>query len=311
MCHDMAIAYLRVKRSYGRFDPGRFGLTIDDFAYDAIAELFQRNDGEEYVSICAFVDRVWPPAGLDDAQAENELRRLVLSSVNQRIFREYGAHDPSLARIIRNVKLALKSHPTATTYEYFGEAMIIPKTSADLLEKNPSIAPEMLSPELHQRMPERPKLNEMLSGLVDILNDQCAYRRMLSVVEAAVLFRGEYSLGHIVDHDTQPDQGLSKEEVKDFIQSVLASIRERHEDFYVGKGKLSQVEYEAHLKAVEEILHSELVSEDGDINTYFETIEAHMSNLTKEKYKQKHRAILEYLVKRAKTELASRLKKEL
>ena len=51
VCHKMAVAYLRVKSSNGKFDAARFGLTIDDFAYDAIAELFGRDTSSDCCSI--------------------------------------------------------------------------------------------------------------------------------------------------------------------------------------------------------------------------------------------------------------------
>jgi len=56
-CHRMALAYLHVKAANGHFDASRFGLTINDVAYDAIADVFQRDASGCFVVIRSFVER--------------------------------------------------------------------------------------------------------------------------------------------------------------------------------------------------------------------------------------------------------------
>ncbi len=311
VCHDMARAYLHAKTNSGKFDPSRFGLTISDFAFDAIAELFRRDASGTFLALKAFIQRLPTPADLSEAAAENELRRIVFSSVNQRIFREYGSYDPSLSRIIRNIKLAVRRHPAAASCERFNELMIVPKETTDFLESHPAISPEILSPELNRRMPQKPSLKDMLTVLVEILNDQSTYRRMISVVEAAILFRTEYALGYAAELTPQTEEGLSVSELSRFIDQVVLSLEQRHSDFYVSRGKLNADEYSAHISAVRQILTSEFVSWDGDAKTYYQIMQERISSLTPDEYKTKHRMILEYLAKTARKELATLVRKEL
>ena len=49
---------------------------------------------------------------LDEEEATQQLRILVFSKVNQGLFRLYRENDPILARLIRNIKLAVKADPS-------------------------------------------------------------------------------------------------------------------------------------------------------------------------------------------------------
>ena len=51
LCHKMAVAYLRTKIFSNRYSEKRFGVNIDDLAFDVIADIFARDNNGNFVVI--------------------------------------------------------------------------------------------------------------------------------------------------------------------------------------------------------------------------------------------------------------------
>jgi hypothetical protein len=315
--HKIALAYLRTKSISGRFDATRFGLTLDDLAYDAIADLFARDDAGIYSAIRSFVERIGPLESLSDDDLILRVRRLVFGAVNQQVFRLYGSFDPSLAKVIRNIKLALKHHPVVTVQEQHGEAMIFPNDRQFLNQDLPVMAPEFLLPELYDRISATSKLKDMLSALGAVLCEQQSYRKAIPLVEFAILVRTMYASNLEVQTETSPEATLSDNEIERMINKSVALIKETTAAAYVSKRKLTEEDLRAHLDAVRDILSAEFIGENGQSKypagqsaSYYQIIMTHMKSLTPELYRSRHRVILEYFAKLARNDLKVRLKHE-
>ena len=311
VCHKIALAYLRVKSSSSKFDATRFGLTIDDFAYDAIAELFGRDTFGSYSTFRSFVQRI----GSIDQQSDNEiassLRPIVFGAVNQRIFRMYGLYDPGLSKIIRNIKLALKNHPSVSTSKYLGDTMIVPRDDNSLQEHLPPPVPELFSPDFYECLTARSSLKDMLDILGDVLRRQTSYRKMIALVEAALLIRSAYASDVQMKPEEEPGQTLSQSEVHGMISETVKRLEHNTARSYLRKGKLNAHELESHLCAIRDVLLAEFVWSDGQSSSYYEIMKRYLNWLTPELYHRKHRVVLEYLSKLARRDLISRLKSEL
>ena len=124
VAHALATSFLLSKRSAGRLSV-LHGLNHSDLAYDCIADIFQLNEGGTYVQLSAYF------AGINLKLASEEetlahLRRLVFSKVNHGIFRLYSESDPVLAKILRNIKLAIASLGSFVELQRFDESCIAP-----------------------------------------------------------------------------------------------------------------------------------------------------------------------------------------
>ena len=76
-------------------------------ALDCIADTFQRDENGHFTTLITYFESLnWRQ--LSDADLTIALRRLIFSKVNEGLFRSYRAEDPNLARIIRNIKEAVK-----------------------------------------------------------------------------------------------------------------------------------------------------------------------------------------------------------
>src|SRR5271169_1856494 len=113
-----------------------YDLTTSDLAYDCIADLFQEDGDGKYRQLQAYF------AGLSISTSHDEeilahLRRLVFSKVNQSIFRLYSEADPSLSKILRNIKLAIHSLKNFEELDRFGEPCIVPSLCDTLVHLPP------------------------------------------------------------------------------------------------------------------------------------------------------------------------------
>jgi hypothetical protein len=307
LCHKMALAYLRVKLHNRQFDPARLGLSLEDFALDAVADLFAQDSSGRCTTINSFFHRVEERS---EEGLHNQLRRLVFSAVNHRIFRTYRELDSSLARILRNIKLSLKNHPAAARYEHQGESMIVPRGEKNLQMEKPFLPPEWIEPELRRRRPPKWTIRDMIEALAGILHEQTTYRKMMPLIEAALLLRKVCFSDDQAVADESSSWPYTEDDVQRLLHVVGRALRQKAEEAYVKKRKLTRAEMEAHILTVEEILRTQFLGTNGESRPLFEVLRGQLITLNQHSYRTKHRVILEYLLKLGRNDLFGRLRKE-
>lgn len=302
-CHRMAVAYLRVKSASGHFSPARFGLRLEDLALDGIADLFAQDADGAHPVIRALAARI-APGDPTEASVEHELRRFVCSLVNRRIFDLYRQLDPSLARVIRNIKLAAFTHPEIALAEHLGEKVLVPRGLDDLAPSLPVIAPELLHAELLARASHPRSLSRCLTSLAATLRELDHYRRMLPLTQSALALRAILFPGGTVSSDTADPSGLSEAEVRALVERTLLSLRTGMGNAYLHRGRLTPAELDAHIAAAGDVLLREFDEPETDHACFFEFLRRHLPDLDRTRYAERHRSILEYVVRSAKSTLA-------
>lgn len=311
LCHKIAVAYLRVKSASRRFSYDKFALSSDDIAYDAIAELFRRDEKGVFTSLVAYFERDGLAVARSNEEIFSDVRRLVLSAVNNRLFRLYRASDPSLAKLIRNMKLTLKSHPLLVVETITGEQVIALRAKNDRGRHRPVIPPELLLPELFERSVSRSRLRDVLNALAETLREQTQYRHQIPLVEAAVVIRSFYLSGLEMAANTTSDTPLLHGEIEAFARWVVVRLKGGTGASYLRKKKLTRGQLASHLAAVREILIREFDGTATGDCSYFGVLKSHYNALTDRQYRAKHRVILEYFAKAAKADMRELLRKEL
>ena len=313
ICHSMAVAYLRIKEACGDLTSGRFGLTKSDVAFDAIAELFQRGPAGGYVVLLEYFRVIGPAASLTEDELLTALRRLVFSAVNQRIFRMYRESDPSLAKLIRNIKLTLKDHRSVRLKEHSGGAVIVP--SGGRVPRNahlPEIPPEFLRMEVLDRVKADSTLRRMLGAVGEALREQTGYRRMVTLIGAALMIRSVYADGASAAPAEELPPAVSNEEILGMISAVLKNVEKTCLVKYVGRSKLTRREADAVLAAVGDILAAEFTHGAVPPRTsYFEMLKKRLPRLERGEYGDKFRTVTEYLSRIARNGVKTLLKREL
>src|SRR6056297_2949162 len=148
-CFNVAITSLRIKS--GSFKSFMIrDENLEDLAWDFIADLFQKNEGGELVVLAEYF----------------KYCDLELLSVEDNIFRFYGERDPSLKKIIRNIKLAVKVQECENRVCYQDGFLIVDKSVQTDLEIMPV---EFMQVRLCSSLSENSMIPDILIKVIDIM----------------------------------------------------------------------------------------------------------------------------------------------
>ncbi len=124
----ISLSYLKYQEVIGkhiRWERRRKSGELEDLAIDCVAGLFMRNDNNEFIQL----RRYFGPY-LDSTMAPNDvellimLRRLVIKKTKQELSRIFKERDPEGAKIIRNIRVAVKNAVDLATFREMGREYI-------------------------------------------------------------------------------------------------------------------------------------------------------------------------------------------
>jgi hypothetical protein len=308
--HCIAVAYLRVASSSVQGLLRRLDLVPADAAFDAIADLFSRDDEGSFPALLRWWRALPSSVRMDDEQLASAFRRLAIGAVHQRLFQLYRDNDPALAKILRNIKLALRRHPSAIRTDNTGEIELAPRDVTPRRDL-PPMPLELLLPEFFDRMDEKSSLKTMLSCLVAILAEQRSYRRTMPLIQAAVIIRDAYLSDARIGTAEEPEEGLSETDIVSMLEEAFNAAPSRILERYVRTGKLTPAEAVAHRSAIQDILEAMASGDGKDLASFFHVLQRHIPILTVSSYGSRHRIVLEYLVRVTKAELRWAMQREL
>jgi hypothetical protein len=309
VCHSLSISYLKNKLASGKLNVNLMGLNCLDIGYDCIAELFQQDESGNFKQLKTYFEG-FAFDYVSDEELLIHLRSLVISRTNQGIYRLYSEIDPSLGKILRNLKLSLRSLGNFVALERFGETYIVPKLS-EPLEDLPICDIERLERELSPFVKGTERIPDLLSKLSLHLRNQSEYSRQIPLVSVGLMFRSLFSQKNetaIEDEIQNVDGVLLTDEATAIIRKVCGEIRTEMFPRYVWKKKVDEKVYENYFIVVERVLSETVVGDGGDYSL-FESLAALLPGLTNEEYRRKHRNILEYLCRMARKKTIRSLKR--
>lgn len=301
-CHRFALTYLRCKRR-GHYLKSRIGLSIEDLALDCIADLFERDQGGRFVHIEAyFNDAGWP--NLSEQAATIALRRLVFSKVSDGLFRRYREADPQVAKIIRNVKLAVKASPCVKLVRK-GNALWLVVSDADFsVRPAPLIPPELVEARILARLHESTTIDHVLSTFVELVETWPTYRNAYPLSAfARTIFDAFRRFGEISSEPTETEPFFMRGEIDDAVQAITEEVQSEMYGTYVERKKLRPSTFDAYCRAARDILASQFVPGATIRSSFFEALKFHLPQLTEADYRNDHRHVLEYLTKLARRRL--------
>jgi len=310
-CHQVALAYIRTKSFSHTYLLQKLAVSANDLAFDAIADLFRRNDEDTFTELSRYFAHVGPLEARSEDALLTDTRRLVLGAVNRRIFRLYRASDPALSKLIRNLKLALRDHKLLKYETRGGDGVVRVRMKSDSREDLPIMPPELILPELLTRIPHGATAREIVDGVGTILIEEKEYRGMISLVGLALIARAFYSSGMVATDGDAPTSTFSHDEIASLAKNVVSRLKADTVDEYGRKKKLNSERLHAYLESIQEILLLEFDGSDSARSSYFEILQRHYGGLTEAEYKSRHRVVLEYFARIAKAEMRKDLKKEL
>jgi len=308
-CHDIAQTYLRFKLNKGEDYLLKVSLDREHLAWDCIAGLFERDTKGQYLVFKEYFED-YDLSTLDDSDVEIALRRLVFSKVNDGIFRNFGSFDPSLHKIIRNLKLAIQNFEDLERNQSNGEKYI---QLGEMEESSlPTIPPEFLEVHLFYRIKPKMTIPDIIAEVRDILGQQSEYRDAIGVTQLAVSIRRVYA--RMNDYVRQEGSNFQKlfyeDELERLIEESIANRKQDLNSSYVESDKLERELFSTYFQTVEEVLKDTFVEDNPNADTYFEHFKECKPNITKEEYREDHRQYLEYFIQKTRDDLIHKLKKE-
>lgn len=306
VCHALALTTIRQNLS-GRFASELHNVAPAQLAYDCIADLFIRQEDGRLPKIASYFD-AFEPATLTDQQVLQHLRRLVGGAVHQGLFRIDGEIDPSLGKILRNVKLAVQSLGHFKVVDHFGEPCIAPAFCETLQHLGTCPLDELERGVLAHTVRAR-TVPDLLSALAVFLRSQSTYSRVVSTIDVARVFRSVFS--RLVDvganASQEPHDAWATLDLPATIAWACVTVRRKMQKAYVSKGRIAAGTLAMYHATIEQYLRAKLNGE-GDqtsLRAHFHTLhpELPISEF------RTHRARLEYMTRLAERLIYERLRK--
>lgn len=291
--HSLAVAYLGRRISNGSFNRSLLPFSTDDIAYDCIADLYECDESGRYVQLLSYFNGIQLERESDQALLIH-LRRLTFSKVNHGIFRMYNEADPSLGKILRNIKGAVASLNNFHETEIFGEQYLSP-SCCDLLQHLPLMEHGYFEEQFSRDVYTMRHVPALLGRLSLFLREQSEFRRSVSLMSAALVFRNVFT------RQEQPalvepsvEAVMEREDAKNIVRRACAEMKKEMSPRYVGKRRVDPLVFSRYFDVIESHLLQTVVERDGHEFSFFHTLRSHMPELTKKEYQDHHKSILEY-----------------
>ncbi len=312
LCYTLALPLIRKKIILGKLSFETLGMKEADVVYDCLADLFRRNEQNTFVKIESF----FQGEGINlvtcfDEELVTALRRLVFLKVNNNIIRLYSESDPTLGKVLRNIKLAVQKEKLFDEVHRFGETYLLPRGS-ELFPCSQPWPSDVLEQRFSRVVLVHDTLLTMLTKLRNLLMGQNEFQRAVPLVPVALMVKKVYAIGWEGDQEIAPsvEGQLEQNDLIDGTERVCKAVEQRMYKSYVSSRKCSEDLFRTYIQTVREILLHSFLDPGHDGLTYFQILRKRMPELTKREYFAKHRKKVEYLAKTAKKEIQRELQRQ-
>jgi len=325
-CHELAKAYLRTTYVKNR---SLAGLTLDDQAMDAIADLFERSGRRFPVIESYFKDAPETIRSMPYEQVMEQLRPLVCGSVTDRIFESNGEVDASLSRLIRSVKRAVKQHPDCTLSRSMGTLHLTvvdesqphgkkPESRVSGREQ-PTISVERLAARLATVVRTGAQTPDLVKEAARLLQSHPRYDAAVPVTALALAIRS--AVVEVELSTTQPDAastgrmqsqptGVSRLVASDterLLDETIADVRHAKRSSYVDRKKLSPGLYASYFAAIRSYIEARYLPPPDPSLTHHEALQLHCPHIGRQTYRDVHRSTFEYLLRAVRSAFVERI----
>lgn len=310
LCYFIALPLVRKKITTGRLKPDRLGMNEGGIVYDCLADIFQRDVNGRLVQLEQYINVLDTPfEHLSETDTFIALRRLIFGAINRHIPRLYADLDPALGKILRNIKLAVDRSELFEFAQVFGETCLSAR-NLELQIGHPPWSTRDLTLEFSRIVTLNDNIPAILTKLYGMMLSRSDVQRRVPLIAVALLVKETYALGwEQTDSDSTVVDATDGRSLQSLVENACERVWNESRESYLASGKKSEAEYGAYLRALKEILLASANNMDAD-SSYFSILRTHMGGLTEEEYRQNHRSVLEYMVRRTRKRLRSELRAE-
>ncbi len=342
LVQKISLSYLRYQEILGkhiRWERRAPNDELEDLAIDCIAGLFMRDDGGQFVQFQRyFGPRLHQIEQLAEGEILIMLRRLVIKKTKQELSRIFKERDPEGAKIVRNIRVAIKNSNDLGCFRSMGRDYIYLKKTSRVAAHAASRANGGLtkssdngrhtagatdgpSPISHLRtdlpaIPERALRSLYLSiyrpkepvaaavrKMLAAVAEDARYKNYLAIDQIARIMRStnfELARHRLLNQFVEPSplDHLRLKEIEEAKEKVAERIRRKIFNQYVRSAKLTPERGEIYYRALCDLLDD--ISQGRRTDSYFHHLRRYLPDLTQKAYRTQERTIFEYLGKLVK-----------
>ncbi len=333
LVQKISLSYLKYQEVIGkhiRWERRQRSTELEDMAIDCVAGLFMRNENDEFVQLKRYFEpHIQEQPISDDVDFLVLLRRLVIKKTKQELSRIFKERDPEGAKIIRNIRVAVKNAGDLGTFREMGREYIYaqPAEVAEALalaqyDESDEVEPEVLPIDDEHFRRDKPTIPEksLRSQYLDQYNPKdhvsTSIRKMLSVVFEEEKFQNCLPtdiVARLIRHtnleivrsrllaqieELSPLDYVRMQEIDRAKKDVLTKIRAKIQNQYVASGKISLEKGDIYYSTLADVLDD--ITHSKKIESYFRHLRKYMPELTQKQYRREERTIFEYLGKLTK-----------
>ncbi len=298
---------------------------LEDVAIDCIAGLFWRNDEGEFVQFQRYFGNEFNEGKEpSEAQLISMLRRLIVKKTKQELARVFKERDPEGAKIIRNIKVAIKNSEKYFSFKGMGREFVYLKKNAEGKNRDnvainlnegtdsKSCIPERLLFQLFlDRYSPTDSIASMLDKIMAIVESLPNYHHYLALDLVSSIIR-EVTFQHVHAKlstdiaDNSPVHDMQRKEICHVNQQVIKSMQNRIQKQYLDKNKITPQKADIYCSAISDFINE--LTQDKETDSNYKYLKRYLPHLTQKSYREQERSIFEYLVKISKKSLRNKLK---
>ena len=329
LAQKISSSYLKYQEVIGKRITGErleTSIELEDMSIDCIAELFSTDGNGKFPQL----QKYFGPHFEENPKISEEdvlvlLRRLVVRKTKQELSRIFRERDPEGAKIVRNIKVAVRNSLKLNTFHEMGKEFIFYSNGFDidtldqdsneeldiyLRRKNLQIPADLLETTFLETYDPNDSVSASIQRLLVEIHDFSEYQNFLSLDIIVRLLRGikiKTFRERMAEEDCVPtplDQ-LEAKEIESYINVVMENIWSKIDSLYIKAGKIEKNKAEIYQKALRDVLYDLIQKKDS--SSYFRNLQFYLPELTQRDYRQNERSVFEYLAKVAKRDFRKHL----
>ncbi|NOY60114.1 MAG: hypothetical protein GXO75_14460 [Calditrichaeota bacterium] len=330
LTQKISLGYLKYQEVTGKRISGERMETeveLEDLAIDCIAELFSGDGEGNFPQLKKYYEpKLEENPSITDPEVLILTRRLVVRKTKQELSRIFRERDPEGAKIVRNIKVAIRSSEKLNVFHDMGKEFVFYKNGIDLGDFDPDDS-DRISLYLRKSSPPIPE-DVLHARFIDIYNPNdsvsSSIRKLLKAVYNLEDYQNYLSVDIVVkllrrvkfdafrerlqseEHVLTPVDHIESKEIESYVGVVMDSIWTKIESQYLLTGKLSTDKAQIYNNALRDVLFDLIQKKDN--SSYFRNLKYYLPELTQREYRQEERSVFEYLAKVAKKEFRKHLK---
>ena len=330
LTQKISLGYLKYQEIIGKRISGEredTDVELADLAVDCIAELFSGDGSGKFPQLIKYYEPKYEEFGdISDADVLILTRRLVVRKTKQELSRIFRERDPEGAKIVRNIKVAIRTSEKLEMFADLGKEYVFYKNGLELQpdevidtrgiaeylrRTNPQIKEDVLNTRFIDIYSPSDSVSSSIRKLLRTVHEFDDYQNFLPIETIVKLIRrvkfnavkDKLSADELVP---TPLDELETKEIEGYIDVVMEKVESKINSQYLRSNKLDSQRADIYAKALRDVLNDLIQKKDN--SSYFRNLRHYIPQLTQKEYRQNERSVFEYLAKVAKKEFRKHLK---